>query len=197
MGFENDEALEHFRAGEKAWVDEDYATAKAELEAAHAIEPLPVLLYSLGQLERLLDNCEAAVERFEAYLATDPPEKAVEDTRMNIARCEPFLEEKEEDPPPPPIVEPKPVDSPPPPPQKLDALGITLTSVGGVLIGVGFGVFGGSFAQQNSAERQYLAMDFEQRVGRARVMYWTGVGLVGVGAAVAIAGVVRLVRHRR
>jgi tetratricopeptide (TPR) repeat protein len=203
MGFDNREALAHFRKGEKAWLAEDYATAKAELEAAHDLEPLPVLLYSLGQLERLLENCEAAVQRFEAYLATDPPEKAAEDTRMNIARCEPFIA-SEDEPPPPDVLEPSPpVDDEPrqPPPQKrtVDPLGITLTTVGGAVIGIGFGVFGGSFVEQREAEREYGAMDFEQRVGRARTMYWAGVGLVAVGAAVAITGVVRLalVRKRR
>lgn len=203
-GLTDEAAQDHFEAGARAWDAKDYATARQELEAAYAIEPAAALLYSLGQLERLLGDCDKAVDRFEAYLETDPPDSAAEDTRMNIARCEPFLEK-----PSPPTVQPQPapaaiepigpVPSPAPDKTRPDWLGISLTAGGTTLAAVGFGVFGGSFAVQRRAEDEFAVSDFESGVRRARVMYATGLGLATAGVAVAIAGIVRLivVRKRR
>ena len=57
LHIEDEVALGHFTAGMDAWLAEDYATAQDELEAAYAIEPVPELLYSLGQLARLQGDC--------------------------------------------------------------------------------------------------------------------------------------------
>jgi uncharacterized membrane protein len=62
---------------------------------------------------------------------------------------------------------------------------------------VGFGVFGGAFAQQQRAENEPDVGAFESGVRRARAMYWSGVGLASVGAALAVAGIVRLVIVKR
>ena len=203
-GLQNADARARYDTGMKAAAAKDYAKAERELEAAYAIEPSPALLYALGQLARLGGDCTKAVQRFEAYLETKPPAPAVEDTQQLIDRCKPLVDAPPPEPTPSSVPPPEPTPErvePPPPslPPGPDVLGITLTTVGATLAVVGFGVFGGAFAQQARAENEPDVAAFEEGVRRARGMYWTGVGLASVGAAIAIGGVVRLlvVRHRR
>jgi tetratricopeptide (TPR) repeat protein len=204
LGLQNAEARAHYDAGMKAAGAKDYDAAERELETAYAIEPNRQLLYALGQLARLSGDCTKAVERFEAYLATDPPATAVEDTEKLIERCRPLVEEPEPEPVPPPRPEPEPPPIVPPTdrqtvPPGPDILGITLTAVGGTLTGVGLGVFGGAFSQQERAQNEPDVAAFEASVRRARAMYWSGIGLASVGAALVIGGIVRLalVKRRR
>lgn len=190
-------ARDHFAAGMGAWLEEDYPRAQRELEAAFALDPAPVLLYSLGQLSRLQGDCARARERFLAFLDTNPPEAAATDTRVNLERCRPA--EPIDEPPIEPIdpVEPDPNPVPPRPEPKPDTLGVVLTSVGAVVAGVGVGVFGGAFAVRGRADDAFDVATFERGVRRADAMYWSGVALMSVGTAVLVGGIVRLVLVRK
>jgi hypothetical protein len=186
-------ARTHFSAGMKAWLADDYSTAQRELEAAYASQPVPQLLYALGQLARLQGDCARAREHFVAYLATDPPAKAAADTRANLARCDtgPIAATTPEPPPP----EPVEVDDPPlvePPRARVDALGLGLTIGGAVLAVTGAALFGSAFARQRSAEDEAGVDAFERGVRGAKAQYWSGVALMSVGGAVLIGGIVRL-----
>jgi hypothetical protein len=200
LHIEDEGALRHFTAGMDAWLAEDFAAAQRELEAAYAIEPVPELLYSLGQLARLQGDCTQARARFFAYLETGPSPQAAEDTRINIERCVPEEPELPEvAPPPEPEIGP-PIETPPPAPapRRRDALGITLTVVGSALAITGAGLFGAAFAERRRADEELGVNAFERRVDRSRAEYWSGVGLATVGVAVLAGGIVRLllVRHR-
>jgi hypothetical protein len=184
-------ARQHFAAGMEAWLAEDYAKAQREMEAAHALDPAPVLLYSLGQLSRLQGDCVKARERFLAFLATDPPEKAATDTRVNLQRCK----VAEPEPEPEPIDEP--IVPPPVPTKKVDALGVALVVSGSVIASAGIGVFGGAFAVRGRANDETDFAAFRKGTRRADAMYWTGVALTTVGTAVLVGGIVRLVLERR
>jgi hypothetical protein len=185
-------ARSHFSAGMTAWLAEDYATAQRELEAAYASQSVPLLLYSLGQLARLQGDCERAREHFLAYLATNPPPRAAEDTRANLARCDTGPVATVEPPPPEPVT----VDDPPtavePPRARVDGLGLGLTIGGAVLAATGAALLGTAFARQRSAEDQASVDDFERGVRGAKAQYWSGVALMSVGGAILIGGVVRL-----
>jgi hypothetical protein len=184
-------ARQHFAAGMQAWLEEDYPRAQRELEAAHALDPVPVLLYSLGQLSRLQGDCVRARERFLAFLDTNPPEAAVTDTRVNLERCKVAEPEAE----PEPIAEP--VAPQPVAPRRIDALGVALTVSGGVIASVGLGVFGGAFAVRGRANDETSYPAFLRGTRRADAMYWSGVALTTVGTAVLVGGIVRLVMVRK
>lgn len=189
------EARGHFDSGMAAWLAEDFAAAQRELESAYAIEPAPALLYALGQLERLQGRCDRAIERFEAYLATTPSPEAAEDTRVNILRCRAQL-------PPAPRVERAPVRSDPPPPPiergpRIDALGVSLTTVGAVAAATGLGLFGGAFVERRRAADEFGVDAFERGVRRSRIEHATGLAIASVGAALLVGGIVRLVLVRR
>jgi len=188
------DAREHFSAGMTAWLAEDHATAQRELEAAYASQPVPLLLYSLGQLARLQGDCERAREHFLAYLATDPPPRAAEDTRVNLERCKTAEVEPAVVEPPPP--KPVAVDDPPvvaePRRARPDALGLGLTIGGAVLAVTGAALLGTAFARQRSAEDESGVDAFERGVRGANAQYWSGVALMSAGGAILIGGVVRL-----
>ncbi|HWB79462.1 MAG TPA: hypothetical protein VG755_31080 [Nannocystaceae bacterium] len=194
----NAEARAHFSTGMKAWLADDLATAQRELEAAYAIDDAPVLLYAIGQLERLQGRCDLAREKFVAYLATDPPDAAAEDARANLERC--GGAPTPEPPPPEPVPESKPDVPPPEPtpqPRRIDRLGIALTVVGSAIAVGGFGVFGAAFAEQKKARDAMDVGGFDRRVQRARIEHATGLTLASVGAALLIGGIVRLALTRR
>lgn len=194
------EARAHFSAGMKAWLADDLATAQRELEAAYAIDDAPVLLYAIGQLERLQGRCDRAREHFVAFLATDPPQAAAEDARANLERCggAPTPE-----PPPPELVpapipdEPGPLPPPAPAPHRVDRVGLALTLVGSVVAAGGLGVFGASFAEQRRAGDAASIDGFDRHWQRARIEHATGLALAGVGAAVLVGGIIRLALVRR
>lgn len=67
-----DEGVQAFRA-------QDYETALAHFERAHALDPSPILLYNMARANEELGRPAASIERFEQYLeavpdASDRPE---------------------------------------------------------------------------------------------------------------------------
>ncbi|MBX7079006.1 MAG: hypothetical protein K1X88_07465 [Nannocystaceae bacterium] len=191
-------AREHFGLGMDAWLAEDYPRAQRELEAAYALDPAPVLLYSLGQLSRLQGDCVRARERFLAFLETDPPEAAAADTRTNLERCkvpEPVPEPEPE----PALVElPPPAPPPRPPPRRRpDALGLSLTLGGGALAAIGAGLLGGAFAARRAANDAGALPRFDEGVQRSRGLYGAGFAVLGTGAALLVGGIVELAVSRR
>src|SRR5690349_18436380 len=82
------EARTHFKAGGAAFTNADFATASQEFSAAYQIEPMPELLWSWAQSERMAGHCVTAVGLYRKYAreATKPSQtKAAND---QIAQCE-------------------------------------------------------------------------------------------------------------
>jgi hypothetical protein len=187
-------AREHFAAGMRAWLDEDYPTAERELQAAYDRDAAPVLLYSLGQLARLQGDCTRARRHFLAFLATDPPEAAAADTRVNLERCQGAGIEAPLEPAPepaPPVDVPAPAPAPQPRAKRPDAAALSLTIAGATIASAGIGVFGGSFAVRERANDATDFGDFDRGVRRSDAMHSAGIALMSVGAAVLVGGVVR------
>lgn len=119
----------HMERAAKAHKQGNYELALGELQAAYAIDAQPKLLYAIAQVYAKLDNCAAAIEHYEQFLAAvkDRSKQAV--ARQAIDACKQRLAEKPDppepveaavEPPPsepePPAAEQPPVEAPPPPP---------------------------------------------------------------------------------
>ena len=124
----------HMERAAKAHKQGNYELALGELQAAYALEAQPKLLYAIAQVYAKLDNCTAAIEHYEQFLAAvkDRSKQAV--ARQAIDACKQRLAEKPDSPEPveavvepppsepppsepePPATEPPPVEAPPPGP---------------------------------------------------------------------------------
>jgi hypothetical protein len=81
----------HLQAGLDAFDTKAYDLASKELDAANALEPMPFLLYTQAQAERLGGHCSRALELYRKYLAADISQEAIELARLNIKLCEQAL----------------------------------------------------------------------------------------------------------
>lgn len=80
-----------------------FADAIAELEAAYAKDPQPMLLLALGHAHVKNNDCSKAIERYEQYLATNPNHDLADSATQAIESCKASLAP----PPPPPAEQPK------------------------------------------------------------------------------------------
>nr|HEX4318351.1 hypothetical protein [Kofleriaceae bacterium] len=98
------DAQAHMTAGLAKYDAGDYDAASAELEAAYAIDPNPVLLYAWAQSEREAARCDHAVELYTRYLDSKPASQAQVDAATHgVAACQPAKPPPPPPPPPPPI----------------------------------------------------------------------------------------------
>lgn len=178
-------ALSHYEKGE-------YAEARAAIARAYMIEPWPEYLFARAQIERADGECVAAHEFYGLYLESDPPDKGAALAREGIAAC--------------PIRDEAPASAPArdaaadpdATPRGPDALGIALTSVGGASLVVGAGLYIGTAVQRRAAEGAATHDRFGDHIDRARRLGVAASAMVSIGAAFAVAGIVRLVIvHRR
>lgn len=201
------EAKERLDRGLADYTAKEYASAIKDFRLAYALDPRPDILFAWAQAERMYGRCSQATKLYARFLKSKPSEQQAEAARTGIGRCEgqPDTapvdpedlepEEKsvaEEKPP-----EPEPEPPPPPPPPRIDAVGIGLMSVGaalgvtgGVLVGVGE-----HKARQLGDAPTYDA--YADGVGPVRSLRLAGGVLAGVGGALLIAGVVRLIVHKK
>ena len=179
-------ALSHYEKGE-------YAEARAAIARAYMIEPWPEYLFARAQIERADGDCVAAHEFYGLYLESDPPEKGAALAREGMAAC------------PIPDLPPEAGDGTTGPgaasgatPTGPDALGVALTSVGGASLVVGAGLYIGTAVQRRAAQGATQHDRFGDHIDRARRLGVAASAMVSIGAAFAVAGIVRLVIvHRR
>jgi hypothetical protein len=96
------EAEQFFRAGERAFKNNSFATAAEMFERAYATLPLPAIAFSAAQAYRLqyaLDGDPAKLKRavtlYETYVAQEPKGKRVGDAAKILAELKPRLDELE------------------------------------------------------------------------------------------------------
>lgn len=191
--------------GQRLWATDDFAAVAAHFEQAYARDPQPEYLYAQAKAEIRRGRCEQAVEVLDRLLASDPPEELIPAVDAELERC--GAEPKPTPSPPPPAViaaTPEPAAQPEPAsledtPRRrpVDALGVTLTSVGALLLstGVPVAVVGGLRA--NDPPRGNNEDDYRRSIEGGRTLFGMGLGLGTVGAGLLTAGIVRLVRHKR
>jgi tetratricopeptide (TPR) repeat protein len=185
--------------GLRLYNDGRYEDAIRELRLGYALEPLPAILYTLGQSARKLGRCDEAIGYYRQYLRSADATSAGA-ARFQIERCEQQQREAREaqareaqaraaaERPPVPAT-----PTPPPPPRRpfyRDALGMSLAGVGvgGALAGAGLLIAAPLTVQHSRASLQ----QFDDALGRAQTMRTAGIVLVAGGGALVIAGVIRL-----
>jgi len=177
-------ALRHWEAGR-------FDDARKSIARAYMIEPWRQYLYARAQIERADGKCADAIEFYRLYLDAKPPADAVALAEQGIAECEQQLADAPQasvD-----SASPRTDDRPPPPkPWWKDGLGLGLVAGGGLTTIVGGGMFGLVAADRRASERSDDHAEFGRRVRRAERASVAGVTLVSIGAALFVAGVVRL-----
>lgn len=200
------EAQRLVQEAQEAFVNEDFERSAELVEQAYLIEPEPALLYMWAQAERSRENCEVAIELYERFLDSDPPEKLAEYALDNISRCEEILAQApppvvvqepppvDEDPQPVETLEPEPQDDVEPPrPWYLDPLGGGLAGGGIVGVAVGGALMGVARGRADDASSQELQSDYEDAKARASRLNGGGIAMLSIGGALLVGASVRYV----
>ena len=184
-------AADHIDRAGKLYEAHEYAKAATELEAAHAIDPRPELLYNAAQAWRLAGDCTTALLRYDEFLATKPPEADAKLARENIERCRAIVERhpkaQQPSPPPPP---------PPPPPVRSsffrDPVAMTLWGTGTIAASVG-----GAFwaIGRNNTRKANEATTYDEFAAHAHGETQQKLGAAGIalGGALVVGGIVKWV----
>ena len=85
-------AREHFDLGMRYSSEQRYDRAIAEFREAYARDPHPKILYTLGQVYRLANDCMRAIAAYTEFLQSNPASDLAQLTRDNMARCEATLQ---------------------------------------------------------------------------------------------------------
>ncbi len=214
-------------AAEDAYDDDDLERAVELSRQAYALEPRGEFLFMWAQAELADEHCERALPIFREFLTRgsefEPEHRSRVMRRANeaIAQCEAEVERSEEvvhplllvddEPPddsPPATAEPSPDATPRPTdddaagtpedrPHRVDPLGLGLVTAGGVVLLTGGALGSVALYDRANATGASTEGDYARQVRREPVMRWTGIGLMSVGAALVVGGVVRLVQVRR
>ncbi|HUS32647.1 MAG TPA: hypothetical protein VMZ53_29300 [Kofleriaceae bacterium] len=177
---------EHFHIGLDAYAKQDYSTASREFELAYQLDPVPTLLFTWAQSERLAGRCAKALPLYRKYLYADINEKQKSATREKIQIYEKAA------PPPPPTKQPE-VSQTEGPRWYQDKLGGGLTVAGIIGIAVGITYFVKASGSRDDANKAMFLDDFkagldeattQRRVGA--VTLTLGLGLVASGIAVYV-----------
>lgn len=190
-------------AGLRAYERGDYDVAIEHFERAYALDRAPAYLYAWAQAARKAGDCQAAVDLYRRFVDAGAQGAQREAALQNQARCEaqlaavpvpePQLPEAD---PEPPQAAPEPED-PPPPRRRPDPLGWSLLATGSAATVVGAVLVGLGEARRATqhAQTQYDRFDeLDVQIDRFHI---AGGVTLGVGMALVIGGVVRLVLARR
>lgn len=194
-----------WKEGVTAYQQGDFDRAVERFEEAYALDPLPSVLFNLGQAYRRKGDAPRALENLRSYLEKKPDAK-------NRKLVEDLIHELEatvsaQPPPPEPPTPPAPLVAPPaavadrsPPASRKwysDRVGLALAG-GGLLaagIGVGLLVHSSSLAGEARDTKDVgEALDRNDSAGTYRT---AGAIVVGVGVATLSAGIVKLVFLRK
>lgn len=205
------EAKEHFERGLAGYNEKAYATAVKEFRVAYALDPQPDILFAWAQAERLYGRCSRATKLYQRFLKSRPSQQQAEAARIGVDRCKDQPDtavgdpedhepaEKVAETAPEPVVEDEPPPPPPPPPKrKVDGVGIGLLGGGVVLAGVGAGLLGAGQGKANNAADSAPTYDaYADEAAAVRRLRITGGVLAGIGGALIVGGIVKLVLHAR
>lgn len=184
-------ARSYLDAGLRLYKQGQYEAAIRELRLGYALEPLPEILYTLGQSARKLGRCDEAIGYYREYLRVADAASAGA-ARFQIERCEQQLHDAQaaaaarasHT-----VVVAAPTAAPRRPVYK-DALGMTLGAVGlGAALAGGGLLVGSAVTMQRS---RGTLQQFDAALPGAQAMRTAGIILAAGGGALLIAGVIRL-----
>jgi tetratricopeptide (TPR) repeat protein len=159
----------------------DLLGVRRELAAAYEATHHPALLFALGQVEFNLRNWQAAIDYYEQFIATNPPQEQVSLATQGIgaARIE---AQRERDKPPP---------APPPEPRRRawHRSDTVTVAIGGAAVVLGASAF--AYGRRLGNDHSGKLADYDDRTDRARIFQWSGGGLVAAGLVVAGVTIVR------
>jgi tetratricopeptide (TPR) repeat protein len=184
-------AKSYLDVGLKLYNEGRYEEAIRELRLGYALEPLPDILYTLGQSARKLGRCQEAIGYYRQYLQGADAASAGA-ARFQIERCEQQLRDARAAAQPMVTVAapPPPAPGPPPRPFYRDALGMSLAGVGLGTALAGAGLLIGSVVTVHDAHGTLQA--FDDALGRADAMRTAGIVLAAGGGALLVGGIIRL-----
>lgn len=164
----------------------DFAGVRRELLAAYEATQHPALLFALGQAEFNLKNWPAAIDYYEKFIATNPPEEQIALAQQGIGAARIEMQRPAPSP-----VEPPPLVSPPPRVREWYASDTywMIASGGAVVLGASAFAYGRHLGNDHGGS---LA-DYDERTDRADLLQWSGGVLAGAGL---IAAGITLVRWR-
>ena len=208
------EAKAYFDSGLASYNAKEYAEAIEDLRTAYALDPNPMTLFAWAQAERLDGHCGRATKLYRRFLKTRPSAQQTEAARTGIERCkgqpDVATEEPEEDTAEEPArasvvetVEEAPALAPPPKPEpkqkrRVDGAGIGMLAGGVVLGAIGGGLLGtGQSKAKAAADGAASYEDVAADATQVRKLRISGGVLAGVGGALILAGIVKLVLHAR
>jgi hypothetical protein len=183
----------------------DYAGAIAAFDAGYAIDPHPDFLYAKAQAQRLGGDCSGAIASYNAFLASNPPQREGDLAKSNISKCEqllaPVADHVETTPEP---IKPEPIapvqregkriEVVPPAedtPWWNDGLGIGMATTGLLSIGVSAGFALEARSNADDTAKSHSLLDWKgSRDAWERDTLFAEIS-AGVGAALVIAAAVR------
>jgi tetratricopeptide (TPR) repeat protein len=190
-------AHSYLDAGLRLYNEGRYEAAIRELRLGYALEPLPEILYTLGQSSRKLGRCDDAIGYYRQYLRVGEA-GSVGAARFQIERCEQQLRDAQaaqtaQAAQAARLTVSSRVEAPPPPPRRpfyRDVLGMTLAGVGlgAALAGGGLLVGSAVTVQRSRATLQ----QFDEALAGAQTLRTSGIILTAGGGALLLAGVIRL-----
>jgi len=198
----------HYKKGMAAYALEDWDGAIAEFQAGFRDEPTPAFLYNIAQSHRQAKRPEEAVRFYQKYLELAPEAPDRGDVDKLIVQLKKAIAEQEAAKNSPPQgLDHKPAEAsvtPPVPaePLRKDKLGVGLL-IGGLVGAVAGGslVVLGYITAKQAKDPANTTTDLQGRQdlqSRANLLEGVGYGLLGVGVAVAVGGVIKLaIRPRK
>ena len=157
----------------------DVLGMRRELLAAWEATHHPALLFALGQVEYNLRNWQSAIDYYEQFIATTPPEEQVSLARQGIVAARIEMQRDKD----------KPPVLPPPKPRRREwyVADTVLVASGGAAVAIGIAAF--AYGQHIGNDHGESLAAYDGRADRARTYQWGGgvlaiAGLVTAGVTV-------------
>lgn len=185
----------------KAWEAKRYDDAAEAYAEVYVQTGDIAYLYARAQAQQRSGDCVAAIETYEAFIATEPLDEAVQAARTRIDECRALLPEPppEPEPEPEPVLDPvaPPITDPVPPlddtprPWARDPTAISLATLGGVGIVTGVALAVVAQSEQAAADRADDVIEYGTRNDRAVVLSRVSIPVLAVGGALVVGSAIR------
>jgi tetratricopeptide (TPR) repeat protein len=183
-------AKSYLEAGLQLYNQGRYEAAIRELRLGYALEPLPEILYTLGQSARKLGRCEEAIGYYRQYLRSAEAASAGA-ARFQIERCEQQVRDAQAAAA---VGHPAPtLAAAPPSPRRpfyRDPPGMSLAAVGLGAALAGAGLLVASVVTVDHAHG--TLQQFDDALASGQTMRTAGIVLAAGGGALVVAGIIRL-----
>lgn len=165
----SDETMQRIRQLSEA---QDYAGMRRELLAAYAQTQYAPLLFALGQVAYNLRTWQAAIDYYEQFIATEPPEEQVSLAQQGIVAARIEMQRDRDKP-------------PPPAPRRREWRGgdtIFIAASSAVAL-AGIATF--AYGHRMGNDHGGTLADYDRRADRAGTYQWVGGGLIAAGLVTA------------